>query len=116
MPTATFDNVTYPHTTIHYPQDFVWNGTYLDTVQPGQTTTIVLHATMAQQASLGTVFDQTASITASSAEYTTGNNVAIPTGVIQALADVSVHKTLHTFSGIALGDIVTYTLTYGNSG
>lgn len=71
---------------------------------------------MTQAFAVGTTFNQIASATAASSEYTTGNNMATATGVVQASADVRVTKTLTPFTGFAIGDQVHYTLTYGNNG
>jgi hypothetical protein len=70
---------------------------------------------MVQNFPVGTTFNQIATTTTASPEYTTGNNSATATGIVQAVADVRVTKTLSPFTGYNSGDIVTYTITYGNS-
>lgn len=71
---------------------------------------------MTQSFAVGTSFTQIAKTTSVSTEYTTGNNSATATGVVQASADVWITKTLAPFTGYAVGDKVYYTLIYGNSG
>jgi len=87
----------------------------LNNLNPGQTITILLNAPMTQNFAVGTTFNQTAKATTASAEYTTGNNSVLATGIVQAFADVRVTSTLQAFTGYRAGDIVTYTLVYGNS-
>lgn len=114
-PTATFNGVAYAYNYINYPQDFVWTGTYLDTLNAGQTITILLNAPLMQSFAIGTQFNQIAKTTTVSTEYTTGNNFATATGIVQASADMWINKTLTPFTGYAIGDKVFYTLNYGNS-
>lgn len=116
MPTAIFNGIAYAYNYINYPQDFVWSGSYLESLNPGQTTTILMHAPMTQSFAVGTSFTQIAKATSVSTEYTTGNNSASATGTVQASADVWITKTLSPFTGYAAGDHVYYTIIYGNSG
>ena len=71
---------------------------------------------MTQNFAIGTTFNQIAKVTTASDEYTTGNNSATATGIVETLPDVWVTKTLAPFTGFHQGDIVSYTITYGNSG
>lgn len=48
LPTARFDTIVHGYTSINYPQDLVWSGNYLNTLNPGQTITVVLTAPMTQ--------------------------------------------------------------------
>lgn len=75
----------------------------------------MLRSPMMQNFAVGTSFSQTAKVTTVSDEYTTGNNSAVATGVVESQPDVWVTKTLAPFTGFHQGDIVTYTITYGNS-
>lgn len=50
-----------------------------------------------------------------STEYSTTNNSATATGIVQAPADVWITKTLTPFTGYNVGDKVIYTIAYGNS-
>ncbi len=70
---------------------------------------------MTQDFAVGTTFNQIAKATTASPEYTTGNNSALATGIVEALPDVRVTSILEPFTGYRAGDIVTYTLVYGNS-
>ncbi|MFA6256223.1 MAG: hypothetical protein WC606_03490 [Candidatus Absconditabacterales bacterium] len=115
-PTATFNGIPHLYTFINYPQDFVWSGSYLSNLNPGQTITILLNAPMTQAFAVGTTFNQIAKTTTASPEYSTGNNSATATGVVQATADVRITKTLAPFTGFKAGDQVRYLITYGNSG
>lgn len=115
-PIATFNGIAYPYSFINYPQDFVWSGSYLNILNPGQTMIIRLHAPMTQSFAVGTSFTQIAKATSISPEYTTGNNSASATAVVESSADVWLTKTLAPFSGYLAGDQVVYTITYGNSG
>lgn len=115
-PTATFNGTPHAYTTIVYPQDFVWSGSYLNSLNPGQTMTIILNAPMTQNFAIGTNFNQIAKVAALSAEYSTGNNSATATGTVQAAANVWITNTLAPFTVYNAGDQVVYTITYGNSG
>lgn len=77
--------------------------------------TVVINTSMLQNLSLGTTFNQISRVTTASTEYTTGNNSATATGIVQAAANVWVTKTLAPFTGYRAGDQIIYTLTYGNS-
>ncbi len=114
-PTAIFNGTPYTYNYINYPQDFVWSWSYLNSLNPWQIMTIRLQAPMTQNYAIGTTFTNTVKTTTVSSEYTTGNNSASATWAVQALSDVRVTKTLTPFSGYRVGDIVTYTITYGNS-
>lgn len=115
-PTARFNGVVYAYNYIQYPQNFVWTGTYLDNLNAGAIITILLDAPITQAFAVGTSFDQIATTTTLTPEYTTGNNSATATGIVQASADVWITKTLAPFTGYLVGDHVYYTLIYGNSG
>jgi hypothetical protein len=115
LPTATFNGIPHAYNYINYPQDFVWTGSYLNNLNPGQTITILLNAPITQSFAVGTTFNQIAKTTSISAEYSTGNNSATATGIVQATPDVRVTKTLAPFTGFNIGDQVIYTITYGNS-
>jgi len=69
-----------------------------------------------QQVAAGTIFTNTATVTSATPEYTTGNNTASVTGATVSLADLFVNKTMQTFTGYQAGSIITYTISYGNSG
>jgi len=114
-PTATFNGIPHTYNYINYPQNFVWSGNYLSNINPWQIVTIILNAPMMQNFPVGTTFNQIATTTTATPEYTTGNNSATATGIVQAVADVRVTKTLTPFTGYNSGNIVTYTITYGNS-
>ena len=115
-PNATFNLVPYAYNSINYPQDFVWNGAYLNVLNPGQVITITLSAPMTQAFPAGTPFNQIATAITSGAEYTTGNNSALATGIVESAADLWITKTLVPFTGYATGDEIDYIITYGNSG
>jgi len=115
-PTALFDGVAYGYTSITYPADFVWNGSYLGTLVPGQLVTILLSAPLMQNFSVGTTFSQTAKASTASPEFTTGNNSVTAAGNVVAPANIRVTKTLAPFTGFHAGDQVIYTITYGNNG
>ncbi len=115
MPTATFNGLFHSYTYINYPQDFVWTGSYLNTLNPGQSITILLSAPMMQSFAVGTTFNQIAKTATTNSEYSTTNNTAAATGIVQAAANVWVTKTLNAFTGYRAGDKVVYTITYGNS-
>ncbi|MEI6774054.1 MAG: hypothetical protein WCL18_04570 [bacterium] len=115
-PIATFNGTSYVYTYINYPQDFVWSGSYLDILNPGQSITILLHAPMTQAFPVGTPFNQIAKTTTVSTEYTTGNNSATATGIVLGLPDLWVHKALITPYPTFSGDAVNFLITYGNSG
>ena len=70
---------------------------------------------MTQSFPVGTLFNQIATTTTTTIEYTTGNNSATATGVVQSPADIWATKTLAPFTGFTTGDYVYYTITYGNS-
>jgi hypothetical protein len=70
---------------------------------------------MTQSFAIGTTFNQIAKTSTASAEYTSGNNSATATGIVQAAANVWVTKTLAPFTGYRAGDQMIYTITYGNS-
>jgi hypothetical protein len=70
---------------------------------------------MTQNYAIGTTFTQTAKVIAASAEFTTGNNSALATGIVQALPDLRITKILAPFTGYHQGDEVRYTISYGNS-
>ena len=76
---------------------------------------VILDTTLMQTLSVGTPFNQIARISTTSPEYTTGNNTTTATGIVQAAANVWVTKTLAPFTGYRAGDVLMYTLTYGNS-
>ena len=76
---------------------------------------VIVNTSMLQNLSLGTTFNQISRVSTASTEYTTGNNSATATGIVQAAANVWVTKTLAPFTGYQAGDILMYTLTYGNS-
>lgn len=88
----------------------------MDNLNAGAIITILLDAPITQAFAVGTSFDQIATTTTLTPEYTTGNNSATATGIVQASADVWITKTLAPFTGYAIGDHVYYTLIYGNSG
>lgn len=115
-PTALFNGTPHSYSYLDYPQDIVWTGTYLNNLNPWQTITILLSSPMTQNYAIGTTFNQIAKTRSISAELTTGNNSASAAWVVQALPDVRVTKTLAPFTGYHLGDVVRYTITYGNSG
>jgi hypothetical protein len=69
-----------------------------------------------QQVAAGTTFVNTAKAVTASSEYTTGNNSATVTGMTVTPVDLYITKTMQTFTGYQAGSIVTYTITYGNSG
>ncbi|MCX6825123.1 MAG: hypothetical protein NTY80_02755 [candidate division SR1 bacterium] len=115
-PTANFNGITHTYDHINYPQDFVWTGSYLNNLNPGQSITILLNASMTQAFAVGTSFNQIAKATTLSNEYTTGNNVATASAIVQAPANVRITKTLLPFTGFNAGDQVHYVLTYGNNG
>jgi hypothetical protein len=77
----------------------LWSGTYLSNLNAGQTITIMINGLLTDDFSAGTTFNQIAKTTTASPEFTTGNNSALATGVVQALADVRVTKTLAPFTG-----------------
>lgn len=77
--------------------------------------TIILTAPMTQNYAVDTTFTQTAKVIAASAEFTTGNNSALATGIVQALPDLRITKILAPFTGYHQGDEVRYTISYGNS-
>jgi len=113
-PAATFDGTSQSYNYINYlTHNFVWTG--LNTLNPGQTMIIVLNAPMLQNFAVGTTFNQIATTTTASAEYTTGNNSATATWIVQTVANVWVTKTLMPFTGYNSGDKVIYTIAYGNS-
>ena len=112
-PTATFNGISTPYNYINYPQDFTRTG--VSNLNEGQTTTILLKAPITQNFAVGTAFSQIAKTTAVSPEYTTGNNSATATGIVQASADVRITKIMSPFTGFNAGDKIIYTLTYGNS-
>lgn len=85
---ASFDGVVYPYTSITYPQDFVWNGTYLNALMPGQLMTIIINSTMTQQLAVNTPFTHSVRALTDQVEYTTGNNSATVTDSVKALPDV----------------------------
>ena len=114
-PSATFNGTPHLYNYINYPQDFVWTGSYLSNLNPGQTMTIMVNAPMTQNFAVGTTFNQIAKTTTASAEYTTGNNSVTATGIVQANPDIWVKKTLAPFTGYRTGDQMIYTITYGNS-
>ena len=70
---------------------------------------------MTQAFAVGTSFNQIATATTTSPEYTTGNNSATATGIVQSAADLWITKTLAPFTGYNAGDKIIYTITYGNS-
>jgi hypothetical protein len=74
-----------------------------------------LNAPITQSFAVGTTFNQIAKTTSISAEYSTGNNSATATGIVQSSSDVWITKTLTSFTGYHAGDQIIYTLTYGNS-
>ena len=83
----------------------------------GQTMTIMLNAQLTQSFPIGTPFTQIAKVTTPSIEYSTGNNSATATGVVQSAADLRITKTLILpFTGYESGTPVPYRITYGNSG
>ncbi len=75
-----------------------------------------ISAVLMQQVAAGTPFGNTATVTSSTLEYTTGNNTATVTGATVSLADLYINKTMQSFTGYQAGSIVTYTISYGNSG
>lgn len=101
-------------TPITYPNTFLWTGGA--PIQPGQSMTFAISAALAQQVAPGTSFTNIAKAITASSEYTTGNNSATVTATIVAPADLYIHKTMQAFTGYQLGSVVTYTITYGNSG
>ena len=76
----------------------------------------MVSAPMTQNFAIGTTFNHIVKTSSVSAELSTGNNSASAAGAVQALPDVRVTKTLAPFTGYRLGDVVSYTITYGNSG
>ena len=70
---------------------------------------------MTQAFAIGTSFNQIAKATTLSNEYTTGNNAATASAIVQAPANVRITKTLLPFTGFNAGDQVHYVLTYGNN-
>jgi len=114
-PTATFNGSPYAYNFINYPQDFVWSGSYLSILNPGQTMAIAMDAIMTHAYPVGTTFNHTAKVTSASPEYTTGNNSSLATWIVQSSADVWITKTLVPFTGFNIGDKVQYIIAYGNS-
>jgi len=76
----------------------VWTGSYVDTLNPGQTVTIVLSAPMMQSFAIGTTFNQIAKTTTASSEYSTTNNSATAAASVQAAANVWITKTMASFT------------------
>ena len=114
-PTATFNGTIHSFNYIDYLlPGFVWTG--LNNLNPWDTKIIILNTTMKQNFAVGTTFNQIAKTTTASPEYTTGNNSATATGIVQLAANIRVTKTLAAFTGYNVGDQVIYTITYGNSG
>ena len=115
-PTTTFNGAPHAYTYIDYLlHEFVWTGVYLNNLNAGQTMTVILNTPMTQNFAVGTTFNQIARTATASPEYTTGNNSATATGIVQLAANVRVTKTLAAFTGYNVGDQVIYTITYGNS-
>lgn len=115
-PTATFAGTPHAYNYINYPKDFVWSGLYLNDLYAWDSKTIVLTAPLMNNIVVGTAFSQIAKVNTKNSEYTTGNNSATATWVVQTYADVRVTKTLAPFTGFQEGDTVVYTISYGNSG
>ncbi len=116
-PVASFNNgstrLSYSYIDYWLPA-FVWTG--LGNLNPGEIRNVLLRISMKQNASVGTTFNNIAKVTSTSTEYSTTNNTATATGIVQLPANVRVTKTLAPFTGFHAGDKVVYTITYGNNG
>lgn len=113
---STFNRAPHTYNYIDFLlHEYVWTGNYLNPLNAWASMTVTVKTLMAQNLSVGTTFNQIARVATTNPEYTTGNNSATATGIVQAPANVWITKTQAPFTGYHAGDIIKYTLTYGNN-